>query len=146
ALAAAPVGVPAPLAATAPEVLDPIDHASAMAVRVARLGERLEAIVRAERAAGAGLPLRLEIPLDGVVEGLRSVSVEMTGTDLAVTFTRSPDCDGAALAAAARGLAARLQTRFAGRTIRVLERAARRDAPAENPFVTLGRLLGPEDA
>lgn len=146
ALAAAPIGVPASMAAAMPEGGDPADHATSMAACMVRLVERLEAVLHAERAGGAGLPLRLEIPLDGVVEGLSSVSVEMTGTDLSVTFTRAQDCEDAALAAAARGLAERLQARFGGRTIRVLERAARRDAPAENPFATLGRLLGPGDA
>lgn len=145
ALAAAPVGVPGQTAA-APGGLDTADPASGTAALVARLGERLEAVLRAERAAGAGLPLRLEIPLDGMVEGLQSVAVEMTGTDLAVTFTRAPDRDGTALAAAACGLAERLQARFGGRTIRVLERAARQSGLAEKPFVTIGRLLGPADA
>lgn len=146
ALQAAPIGVPVLASATAPGELDPAGSVPGTAALVARLAERLDAVLRAERAAGAGLPLRLEIPLDGVVEGLQSVSVEMTGADLTVTFTRSSGCAATALAAAARGLAERLQARFGGRTIRVLERATRYDAPAESPFETIGRLLGPGDA
>ena len=113
---------------------------------VVLLASRIEQAYRADISASAGEPVSLRVPLDGLVEGLRDITVSVTPVGLDVTLTRTFGGAPEDLVQAAQMLASHLQARFSKRSVRILEVVEGRDSDRAgrdgDSLSEIGRLLG----
>jgi hypothetical protein len=94
---------------------------------------RMEAALRTEAAPAGERSFRLALTLDGdAPHSLKTLEVAISPQSIEVVLTRMDAGISANLLEAAGALAARLQYRFPGRAIRILNRAAGQESAAES--------------
>jgi hypothetical protein len=113
-----PLNPAAAAAAAAPARSDAPARTEAIAERIAT---QVEQALKAELWTGAGRPVTLALPLDGMVDGLAGVTLTLSAGSLDIVLQRNGGVVSDDLIKAAQGLAERLQARFARRTVRVLD-------------------------